>query len=261
MEPIMGVSLISVLFVLHVIGDFYLQTEKISHKKKVSYSGVIIHALQYGIPYLLALIFIRVNILIIFCFLLSVLAHFAVDSLKYWLNRKAACRCFFTRPAFVFTADQLLHIVLLIFIAMIYVKSNIPGRQVYFYGIWNDMLLVLKLLPVLAIKWLLLILLILKPANIIFSLFFSNFKPEAEGAEDEKQQRAGAIIGSLERILIVFFISINQFSALGFILTAKSIARYDAIAKDRKFAEYYLIGTLVSVVFSVAVYTLVFKGL
>ncbi len=261
MGPVLGVSLISVLLVLHVIGDFYLQTEKISHKKKASYSGVIIHALQYGIPYLLALIFIRANILIVFCFLLSVLAHFTVDSLKFWLGRKPVCRYFFTRPAFVFTVDQLLHIVLLIFIAMIYVKGNIPGRQVYLYGIWNDMLLVIKLLPVLVIKWLILILLILKPANIIFSLFFSNFKPEDEGARDEKQQRTGAIIGGLERILIVFFLSINQFAALGFILTAKSIARYDAIAKDRKFAEYYLIGTLVSVVFSVAAYTLVFKGL
>lgn len=261
MESALGVSLISVLLILHVMGDFYLQTEKIAHNKKTSYRGVIIHAIQYGIPYLLALIFVKFNILILFCFMLSVLAHYVVDSLKYWLNRKSICRCFFTRPAIVFAADQLLHIVLLIFIAMIYVKSNFPGEQVYFYGVWNDLLLVIKLLPVLAIKWLLLALIILKPANIIFGLFFSNFKPEDEGARDEKQQRAGAIIGSLERILIVFFLSINQFSALGFILTAKSIARYDAIAKDRKFAEYYLIGTLVSVVFSVAAYTLVFKGL
>ncbi len=261
MDRILGFSLISLLLVLHVIGDFYLQTEKIANNKKTSYRGVIIHAMQYGIPYLLALIFIRINILLIICLVLAVLAHFAVDSLKYWLSRKAASSYFFTRQAIVFAADQLLHTVLLIFIALLYIKSNLPGGLVYFYEMWNDLLLMINLLPVSVIKWLLLALLILKPANIIFSLFFSNFKPEDEVARDEKHQRTGAIIGSLERILIVFFLSINQFSALGFILTAKSIARYDAIAKDRKFAEYYLIGTLVSVVFSVAAYTLVFKGL
>jgi hypothetical protein len=48
---------------------------------------------------------------------------------------------------------------------------------------------------------------------------------------------------------------------LGFILTAKSIARYDAITKDQKFAEYYLIGTLVSVVYSIVAYAAVFMGL
>ena len=38
----------------------------------------------------------------------------------------------------------------------------------------------------------------------------------------------------------------NQYSAIGFVLTAKSVARYDKIAKDEKFAEYYLLGTLTS---------------
>lgn len=42
------------------------------------------------------------------------------------------------------------------------------------------------------------------------------------------------------------FIAMNQYAALGLVLTAKSIARYDKIAKDEKFAEYYLLGTLLS---------------
>jgi hypothetical protein len=38
----------------------------------------------------------------------------------------------------------------------------------------------------------------------------------------------------------------NQYAAMGLVLTAKSIARYDKITKDEKFAEYYLLGTLLS---------------
>ena len=40
----------------------------------------------------------------------------------------------------------------------------------------------------------------------------------------------------------------NQYSAIGLVLTAKSIARYDKIAKEPDFAEYYLLGTLLSTV-------------
>lgn len=45
---------------------------------------------------------------------------------------------------------------------------------------------------------------------------------------------------------MLMFISMNQYAAMGLVLTAKSIARYDKITKDEKFAEYYLLGTLIS---------------
>ena len=53
-------------------------------------------------------------------------------------------------------------------------------------------------------------------------------------------------IGTIERLIMLVLLSVNQYSAMGFVLTAKSIARYDKITKDEKFAEYYLLGTLVS---------------
>lgn len=54
--------------------------------------------------------------------------------------------------------------------------------------------------------------------------------------------------------LILSAYNINQYSAVGLILTAKSIARYERISKDQEFAEYYLIGTLTSVLFSILLY-------
>lgn len=59
-------------------------------------------------------------------------------------------------------------------------------------------------------------------------------------------RNAGQFIGTLERVIIFILISINQFDVIGLVLTAKSIARYDQIAHDKKFAEYYLLGTLIS---------------
>lgn len=47
---------------------------------------------------------------------------------------------------------------------------------------------------------------------------------------------------------MLFFLSIQQYSSVGFILTAKSIARYNKISEDQAFAEYYLLGTLLSTI-------------
>lgn len=50
------------------------------------------------------------------------------------------------------------------------------------------------------------------------------------------------------RSFLLILLSMNQYSAIGLVLTAKSIARYDKIAKEPDFAEYYLPGTLLSTV-------------
>ncbi|MFC1725854.1 hypothetical protein ACFL4T_09515 [candidate division KSB1 bacterium] len=64
--------------------------------------------------------------------------------------------------------------------------------------------------------------------------------------DDEKcSPYAGVIIGMLERILILFFLLKGQYAAMGFIIAAKGFARYSKM-DDRAFAEYVLIGTLLS---------------
>jgi hypothetical protein len=55
----------------------------------------------------------------------------------------------------------------------------------------------------------------------------------------------GRAIGVLERALAVTLVLIGQFGALGLIVAAKSLARFKAL-EDREFAEYFLIGTLAS---------------
>ncbi len=61
--------------------------------------------------------------------------------------------------------------------------------------------------------------------------------------------KIGKIIGNIERFLILTFVLLHQFTAIGFIIAAKSLARFKDL-DDRSFAEYYLVGTLTS--FSVA---------
>jgi hypothetical protein len=76
--------------------------------------------------------------------------------------------------------------------------------------------------------------------------------PKAEIPPVPPPSQVGATIGVLERLLIVVFVVISAEAAVGFVIAAKTIARF-RLLDDRDFAEYYLLGTLGSV--SVAIFT------
>src|SRR5205807_7217299 len=71
--------------------------------------------------------------------------------------------------------------------------------------------------------------------------------PEKRG---DPMQNAGLYIGWLERFLLLTALLLQSPGTAGLILAAKAIARYPEF-KSEHFAEYFLIGTLLS--FSLAV--------
>ena len=68
------------------------------------------------------------------------------------------------------------------------------------------------------------------------------------------------MIGNLERLLSAIFLGTGQAAAIALIYTAKSIARFKKIEEKQGFAEYYLIGTLYSILYVVVFYYLVVVG-
>jgi len=69
----------------------------------------------------------------------------------------------------------------------------------------------------------------------------------------------GRLIEWLERFLFFSFLLNGQYSAVGFVLAAKGVVRYGEIkeAKDQKVAEYVLIGTMISLSWTMAVFAAV----
>ena len=67
--------------------------------------------------------------------------------------------------------------------------------------------------------------------------------------EESGLKGAGMTIGIVERVIVLTLVLVNQYTAITVIFAAKSIARFNEL-KDRKMAEYYLIGTLVSIAFA-----------
>lgn len=87
-----------------------------------------------------------------------------------------------------------------------------------------------------------------KPANILIKLVLKHYsvnvpKDNADGFN------AGALIGTIERWLLLVFVCMQRYDALGLLIAAKSIIRYSE--KDTAKTEYVLAGTLLSIFIAV----------
>ena len=71
-------------------------------------------------------------------------------------------------------------------------------------------------------------------------------KSHSPDKPSEQLGNAGLYIGWLERFLVITAMLLQSPATVGLILTAKSIARYPEF-KSERFAEYFLIGTLLSI--------------
>ena len=69
---------------------------------------------------------------------------------------------------------------------------------------------------------------------------------------DVEEFNRGRMIGNLEQLLLLIFVVAGSFAAVGFLVAAKGLVRAREL-EDRQFSEYFLVGTLASVVLAVAV--------
>lgn len=67
--------------------------------------------------------------------------------------------------------------------------------------------------------------------------------------EGQGLKGAGMIIGMLERTLVLTLMFLGQPTAIAMVFVAKSIIRFEE-SKERAFAEYYLVGTMSSIIFA-----------
>lgn len=75
---------------------------------------------------------------------------------------------------------------------------------------------------------------------------------EQVGEGDDAEVRRGRVIGMLERSILLTLALLGQWQTIGFVVAAKSLARYRQL-DEQHFAEYYLIGTLASLLIAVII--------
>jgi|LSQX01.1.fsa_nt_gb hypothetical protein len=234
------------LLLIHILGDYYFQGSRLAEGKTARFGALIIHSFIYLAVALIFCIFVGIPSLPmqwIMAGLMLALSHFIIDSVKFAFFRKSK------RMREIYIIDQLLHIFALIVIGMVFGEDiHTSGDTILYQEIFGTPLL--KLL-----SWVLAMLIIWKPVNITIKNLTSPYRPKET---ELSLGSSGAFIGGLERSLILLFLSLEQYSAIGLVLTAKSIARYSKIQEDKTFAEYYLLGTLLSVLSVILTYFAVF---
>ena len=87
-----------------------------------------------------------------------------------------------------------------------------------------------------------------KPANIFIKLVLKHYSVNMP-QEKDGGFNAGALIGTIERWLILVFVCLQRYDALGLLIAAKSIIRFGDSQTNK--SEYVLAGTLLSIFIAV----------
>lgn len=105
------------------------------------------------------------------------------------------------------------------------------------------------------------VLFLLHPASALIAQVLTPWLSHSDLQDEQSLKQAGRLIGFLERVLIFAFVVMGQWAAIGFLLAAKSIMRFnDTRSAKRPVSEYVLLGTLLSFGFAIATGLLV-RGL
>jgi hypothetical protein len=221
-------ELILLQFIAHLCLDYFFQTDRLAKQKNTigfKSSFLYWHAL---VCFVLAWLF---SIQISFVFVAAIIAitHFLMDGFKHHLNNSK----YFGRYAFFI--DQAIHLIILVVVVVLFDKWQGINPSI-------DVSINFKYLLIITGY-----LVCLKPANIFIREVFKS--TEIQVSSDNEMPNAGKVIGVLERILTLTFIIVSQYSAVGFLIAAKSILRYGN--NETLKTEYVLIGTMLS--FGIAV--------
>lgn len=262
--------LLYILCIGHFIADFFLQSSGMAKLKREKFRYLLLHC---GIC---AIVFAGIGYACLTpgyatcSFLIITMSHFTIDLIRCKIDKRS------NNPKIEFVCfliDQLLHIGVIIGVYC-FLELRIHTNWVYRYCLRYSEILAIVL-------YILLFSVLTFPSSVFVKkllemLYNGNLKicededkkKTQRGKETSKKQKrdvnyecpnVGSMIGMLERVITSILLLCNQYSAIGLVLTAKSIARFKQL-EDKDFAEKYLIGTLSSLLLSL-VTTLIVKRL
>lgn len=236
------------IYLAHLLTDFVFQTHRlVEQKKSGKFFAYFLHGLTHYLSAIVLVSFfvagsglsVRTHVVI----LALTLGHLLIDLVKIRLTQKTILN----DGAAAYVTDQLLHFVSVAFAAWL-LSPGLPFAEVTaLLGQGRAIPTRLLFIPIIYVGVIFgggyLIRALTRPLAKSINLE----QPEKGG---EPMQNAGLYIGWLERFLLLTALLLQSPGTAGLILAAKAIARYPEF-KSEHFAEYFLIGTLLS--FSIAV--------
>ena len=230
----------------HVVGDFVFQTGRLAAQKRTRLAALVQHVLLVLVAHVLALLPLRScggEFSRHWLWLLPALAlaHAAIDAGKIALERHRG------ESLATFLIDQALHLGCLLPAAWIATRhlppdeATRPSPDLVGLAVLTAAFVTCTLAGSAVVR------LVLQRYPLPQNDRTSTADDEAHGPA-----RMGHAIGVLERMLALTFILLGAWTGIAGIIAAKSIARFKDLER-RHFGEYYLIGTLTSLLVTVAV--------
>lgn len=235
-------SLLLRLIIAHCVVDFFLQTgRQVKNKQE---NAIRSKALYFHTLWVVAITWLALwNLSLWSKALIIGLTHFLIDLVKIEItNRVREKNTGFPLKAFLL--DQLLHMLVIISVWLWIINgwSTFSGIVSGYLFHYSTLLYILGYIIVVG------------PVRFIIRLFVQHWEEDIERTNDGLEN-AGITIGVLERVLVLTFVYISQFAAIGFLVAAKSILRLidkpsvedtNKTFSPRKHTEYVLIGTFLS---------------
>ena len=240
--------IVAILISVHLLADFLFQTSAYSEKKRKKLKPLFLHCFIYFIIFEIVLLpILQFKKVFLLGVIISVL-HFLINFTKNKLEKSFPQR---KLQIWIFSINQLIYFALLIGMNYIFnLENSVSNLYIKLQGYENFKTIILYI-SVFSI--------IFEPASVFIRKLFTSISPKTYPKANLEELKAGNIIGKLERIIIAILLLNNQFGVIGFVLTAKSIARFKQM-ENRDFAEKYLIGTLTSFLI-VLISVFILKGL
>jgi len=227
------------LLIAHLLGDFVIQNSELVERKKVDSLALIKHSAIYAAFMFIALIITQELKLAIVMGVIIGILHYAIDGQK---NKITKNELGIKKDLIVFLIDQAIHIILLIIIAE-YILDLYPAPNTLIGQIIDKFSYRFVMESSVIV---LLYVLCSHPIGVIIKKVFLMWNARSKQQLIEETSGAGFVIGILERLIILTLGLLGEFGAVGLVLAAKGLARFEQL-KDKNFAEKYLIGTLLSV--------------
>ena len=229
------------LYLAHLLTDFVLQSDRmIAGKNRGAASAYAAHGAIHFFSAAIFLGFAIPGLAVRSAFYAAILGltllHLAIDWLKLRLVRSETL----ADGAATFLGDQAIHALTVFLTAWLIIRPPFGDLLAKFHWVQSA---VEKPLIVAVVY----IGVIFGGGYVVRFLTKPLTKQDMSilGETTNEMQNAGMYIGWLERFVVLTALVLQSPATVGLILTAKSIARYPEM-KSVRFAEYFLIGTLLS---------------
>lgn len=144
-----------------------------------------------------------------------------------------------------FLLDQLGHLIIIFGCWILLIHGTLSHIVAFLVSRTSDVRFWTIILSYIIVIW---------PAGVLIGKITKPWRHEiTKETPSQGLEKAGLWIGRLERVLILTFVLLKHFEAIGFLIAAKSILRFSETRAPncRKEAEYILIGTMISFVIAI----------